>query len=177
MGFGKEKIAASITEKTKKLLFAKHPTSITMDMIAKETGITPVTLYKYCESKNNLINTTYRAIVTDINNLVDIRFPGNLKNRMKLMIIFNNLAEYFYSNRVYPTWLVEDPHPLPVNLKKMRSIISNLFRHEYSCSENTSHQITNRFLAMLQAELLYHRSIDKPLPENIVEDIFNLPIA
>jgi len=174
MGFGKENIREVIAETAKDFLLVKNPDEITMFMVAKELDITPVTLYHYFGGKDEIIKAGYEMIISEIVECVDIRFPVTLSSSFKLKIILKNLCDYFYRTGLNATWLVEDPSCAPVSLQFVRNIVFDLVLKLFNCDENDGMKITYRYLALIQAEILYHKKKSKPLPENTVENVFKI---
>ncbi len=174
MGFGRENIREVIAEKARDFLLMKNPEEITMLMVADQLNITAVTLYQYFEGKEEIIRAGYDLILKEIAECIDIKLPSSVNCYCKLKIVLKNLADYFYRKGVDPTWLIEDPPRLPITLKPIRNTIAGLLKSWHNCDDDKAIWESCRYLSLVQAEIIYYKRSGKPLPDNIIENIFKL---
>ena len=174
MGFEKMDIRSVIAEKAKDILLMKTPSEITMCMVAKQLDITPVTLYQYFEGKDEIIQAGYERILSEISECVDLRLPVTLSSHFKLKIILKNLADYFYRTGLKASLLVEDPAYAPISFRFIRILVMELLRDWLKCNDDTAEKESYLYLSLLQTEIIYYREVGLTIPDDIIEDVFDL---
>ena len=89
----KESIKNKIVEKARDLLFRSSEEDITMNLIAKELGITAPTLYHYFKGKDELIAAAQSLVTTEINSIISLKFPPSIPAEMKILTTSGQIAE------------------------------------------------------------------------------------
>jgi AcrR family transcriptional regulator len=174
MGFEKMDIRGVIAEKAKDILLVKTPEKVTMSMVAKQLDVTAVTLYQYFDGKNEIIRAGYERILSEISECIDLKLPVTLSSHFRLKIILKNLADYFYRTGLKATFLVEDPTYAPISFRFIRIPVMELLRDWLKCDDDTAERYSYLYLSLLQSEIIHYRRVGEPIPDDIIEDIFDL---
>ena len=173
----KESIKNKIVEKARDLLFRSSEEDITMNLIAKELGITAPTLYHYFKGKDELIAAAQSLVTTEINAIISLKFPPSIPAEMKILTTSGQIAEYFMKTDVPPFYLIEDPKDRPVLLKGFREKFVEMFeayvKNRKGFKLSPQHAM-NRYLALMAADILDCRNNKAKLPEDFAEIIFGL---
>ncbi len=176
----KESIKKRIVEKARDLLFTKTEEEITMNLIAGELGITAPTLYHYFKGKDELLYAANQLITEEITALMSIKFPPSIPAEMRIVTATSLIAEYFMKTGLPASYLVEDPKDRPIVLKEFRKKMTDLFSMYYKNKKKTSkvgvEQTTFRYLATIEADLVYLRNTKKQLSEDFAEKVFSVII-
>ncbi len=173
----KESIKRRIIEKARDLLFTKTEEEITMNLIAGELGITAPTLYHYFKGKEELLLAANNLITEEVTELMSMRFPPSVPAEMRIITLTSIIAEYFMKNGLPASYLVEDPIDKPIKLKEFRKKMNDLFTLYYKDGRKPKRtgveQATFRYLATVEADLVYLRNTKKPLNDDFAEKAFS----
>jgi AcrR family transcriptional regulator len=173
----KESIRMRIVEKARDLLFTKTEEEITMNLIAGELGITAPTLYHYFKGKDELLLAANKLITEEVTNLMSIKFPPSIPAEMRIITTTSMIAEYFMKTGLPASYLVEDPNDRPVVLKEFRKKMTELFSMYFKDNKKTKkagiEQTTYRYLATIEADIVYLRNGKKQLTEDFAEKAFS----
>ena len=173
----KESIKNKIVEKARDLLFKSSEEDITMNLIAKELGITAPTLYHYFKGKDELIAAAQSLVTTEVNAIITLKFPPSIPVEMKILTTTGQIAEYFMKTDVPPYYLLEDPKDRPVLLKEFREKFAEMFEAYVKTKKGfklTAYHAMNRYLALMAADILNCKNNGSKLPEDFAEIIFGL---
>jgi AcrR family transcriptional regulator len=166
-----------ITEKVRDLLFTKTEEEITMNLIAEELNVTAPTIYHYFTGKDELLAAGNNLIFKEISACLNIKFPPSVPPEMKIITTTVMVADYFMKNGLPAFYLTEDPREKPVNLKEFRKKFTAMFSEYFKTAKGKTSGAEHtaiRYLALIQAEIVYYRNLGKPLPEDFSEKIFSV---
>ena len=167
-----------IVAKARNLLFTARDGEITMNAIAKDLGMTAPTLYHYFKGKDELLESAKNLVVDEVAEVVAIssKFPPSMPAEMRIITLTSLLADYFLKSGVPASYILEDFSPSPL-LKEFRSKFEELFDTFFKTKKPDTKisykQATLRHLALMQADVLYYKSIGAKIPENFAEVIFD----
>ena len=173
----KESIKNKIVEKARDLLFRSSEEDITMNLIAKELGITAPTLYHYFKGKDELIAAAQSLVTTEINAIISLKFPPSIPAEMKILTTSGQIAEYFMKTDVPPFYLIEDPKDRPVLLKEFREKFAVMFDAYVKTRKGfklSSQHAMYRYLGLMAADILNCKATGSKLPEDFAEIIFGI---
>ena len=173
----KESIKNKIIEKARDLLFRSSEEDITMNLIAKELGITAPTLYHYFKGKDELISAAQALVTTEVNAIISLKFPPSIPAEMKILTTTGQIAEYFMKTDVPPFYLIEDPKDRPILLKEFREKFAQMFDAYVKSRKGfklTSQHAMYRYLALMAADIINCKSKGEKLPDDFAEIIFGL---
>ncbi len=173
----KESIKNKIIEKARDLLFKTSEDDITMNLIAKELGITAPTLYHYFKGKDELIAAAQALVTDEINSIVSLKYPPSIPVEMKILTTTGQIAEYFMKTNVPPHYLIGDPKDRPEILKGFMEKFIAMFESYVKSKKNfklSPQHAMFRYLALMAAEILNCKNNGTKLPEDFSEIIFGL---
>lgn len=173
----KESIKLKIIEKARELLFKSSEDDLTMNLIAKELGITAPTLYHYFKGKDELISAAQNLVMDEVNAIISLKFPPSIPVEMKILTTTGQVAEYFMKTQLPTYYLLEDPKDRPVLLKGFREKFLEMFEVYVKTRKGfklTPQHAMNRYLALMAADILDCRNSKAKLPEDFAEIIFGL---
>ena len=173
----KESIKVKIIEKARDLLFKSSEDDVTMNLIAKELGITAPTLYHYFKGKDELIAAAQALVTTEVNAIISLKFPPSIPVEMKILTTTGQIAEYFMKTGVPTYYLLDDPKDRPVLLKEFREKFAEMFDAYVKTKKGfklTSQHAMYRYLALMAADIVNCKNNGAKLPDDFAEIIFGL---
>lgn len=156
------------------LLLTKSEDEISMNLVADSLGITAPTLYHYFKGKDELLRAGYDLIIKNITSCLSVKFPPSVPVEMKIITATSILADHIMNTGIKVSFLTEDARDGSIILKDLRNRFTEMFSKLKGKKEISAEQMTMRFLALIQADIIYYRNAGKSLPEDFSEKIFNL---